>query len=102
MADGELWVDDDEQEVELARLIVAPAHRGQGVGRRIVTGLVEHAHRIHPTAFLRVRPENEAARRCYAAAGFARRCHRGGCVERGPAGRLRMDGPGPSRDGGLM
>jgi ribosomal protein S18 acetylase RimI-like enzyme len=55
VAYGELWVDDEEGEVELARLIVDPAERGRGVGRRV---------------FLRVHPANVAALRCYAAAGF--------------------------------
>ena len=35
VAYGELWVDDEEGEVELARLIVDPAERGRGVGRRL-------------------------------------------------------------------
>jgi alkylation response protein AidB-like acyl-CoA dehydrogenase len=33
---GELWVDDAEAEVELARLIVDPRERGQGLGRYLV------------------------------------------------------------------
>ena len=36
---GELWVDDDEAEVELARIIVDPAERGHGLGRHLVTSL---------------------------------------------------------------
>jgi ribosomal-protein-alanine N-acetyltransferase len=72
VAYGELWIDDDEHEVELARLIVAPALRGRGVGRRLVAMLTELALRRHPFVALRVHPGNEAARRCYAAAGFER------------------------------
>jgi len=67
---GEVWVDDDEQEVELARLIVDPAERGHGIGRRLVTELVVPARAAYPRMFLRVHPDNVAARRCYAAAGF--------------------------------
>lgn len=67
---GELWLDDDEAEVELARLIVAPAHRGRGAGRRMVTLLVERARDHHPAVFLRVRPDNAPALRCYTGAGF--------------------------------
>jgi ribosomal protein S18 acetylase RimI-like enzyme len=67
---GELWVDDDEAEVELARLIVDPGERGQGLGRCLVTGLADLARSRYPRVFLRVHPDNIAALRCYAAAGF--------------------------------
>ena len=36
VAYGELWLDDEEGEVELARLLVAPERRGQGIGRALV------------------------------------------------------------------
>jgi GNAT superfamily N-acetyltransferase len=38
VAYGELWVDDDEAETELARLIVDPSERGQGLGRHLARG----------------------------------------------------------------
>jgi ribosomal protein S18 acetylase RimI-like enzyme len=68
---GELWVDAAEQEVELARLVVAPEHRGQGVGVALVRLLLEEARRTdYPRAFLRVFPDNHAAISCYLRAGF--------------------------------
>jgi len=70
VAYGELWVDDREAEVELARLIVDPGERGQGLGRCLVTGLADLARSRYPRVFLRVHPDNIAAQRCYAAAGF--------------------------------
>jgi GNAT superfamily N-acetyltransferase len=70
VAYGELWIDDDEAGVELARLIVDPAERGRGLGRRLVTGLADLARSTYPLVFLRVVPANIAAQRCYAAAGF--------------------------------
>jgi ribosomal protein S18 acetylase RimI-like enzyme len=69
---GELWVDDDEAEVELARLIIEPGHRGRGYGRRLVRELVALARRQHQTVVVRVHPDNVVAQRSYAAAGFAR------------------------------
>lgn len=73
VAYGELWLDDEEGEVELARLLVAPERRGQGVGRTLTRALTERARRTHPElpeVFLRVRPENRQAIRAYAAAGY--------------------------------
>jgi ribosomal protein S18 acetylase RimI-like enzyme len=70
VAYGELWVDDAEAEVELARLIVDPGERGQGLGRRLVAGLADLARSRYPRVFLRVHPDNIAAQRCYARAGF--------------------------------
>jgi GNAT superfamily N-acetyltransferase len=74
VAYGELWLDDEEGEVELARLLVAPERRGQGLGRALVKALVEQARRTHPelpVVLLRVRPESAQAIRAYVAAGFA-------------------------------
>jgi ribosomal protein S18 acetylase RimI-like enzyme len=70
MAYGELWVDDDEAEVELARLIVDPGERGQGLGQHLAAELARMARTRHPRVLLRVHPGNIAALRCYAAAGF--------------------------------
>ncbi len=70
VAYGELWVDDDEAEVELARLIVDPGERGQGLGRHLVTALAALARSRYPQVFLRVHPDNVIARRCYAGTGF--------------------------------
>jgi ribosomal protein S18 acetylase RimI-like enzyme len=68
---GELWLDDDEDEVELARLIVAPARRGRGAGRYLVEALTDLARQRKPGLIaLRVHPDNDRAARVYLAAGF--------------------------------
>jgi ribosomal protein S18 acetylase RimI-like enzyme len=69
---GEVWVDSEEEEVELARLLVKPARRGQGVGQRLVNLLMEQAVLSgYPMAFMRVFPDNHAALACYHRAGFS-------------------------------
>lgn len=68
VAYGEVWSDDEEDEAELARLIVDPDRRGKGIGRALVTELVVAAG--FEDIFMRVVPHNEAALACYRAAGF--------------------------------
>jgi len=70
VAYGELWVDDQEAEVELARLIVDPGERRHGLGQYLAAELARLARLRYPRVFLRVHPRNIAALRCYAAAGF--------------------------------
>jgi ribosomal protein S18 acetylase RimI-like enzyme len=72
VAYGEIWLDDDEGEVELARLIVDSRRRGNGIGRILVTELVARALTNYPEIFMRVHPDNAVALRCYAAAKFVR------------------------------
>lgn len=68
---GEVWEDDEENEAEIARLIVDPAVRGRGIGRALVSELLAAARgRGWDDVWLRVVPENEPALRAYAAAGF--------------------------------
>lgn len=69
---GEIWIDDDLAEVELGHLILDPAHRNQGLGPVLTRELVRAARAHHDQVFLRVVPENRAARRCYESAGLAR------------------------------
>ncbi|MEV8318579.1 GNAT family N-acetyltransferase [Streptomyces sp. NPDC059900] len=68
---GEVWCDEEEDEAELARIIVPPGARGRGIGRRLVRDLAGLALRVGYTEiFMRVHPRNAAALRCYRAAGF--------------------------------
>lgn len=72
VAYGEVWVDADEQEVELAHLIVDPSRRRSGFGTQLVVDLVEQARRHYPMVALRVHSRNDVAIRCYHTAGFVR------------------------------
>jgi ribosomal protein S18 acetylase RimI-like enzyme len=70
---GELWEDRELDEAELARLVVDPVQRGRGHGRALTRALaVEARRRGFEEVWLRVVPENAAAIRAYAAAGFVR------------------------------
>jgi len=72
VAYGEVWIDEPEQEVELARIIVSQGYRGRGVGRRLARQLLEQATLSGlPEAFVRVVPENGTALACYRGAGFS-------------------------------
>ena len=68
---GEIWVDDEERDIEFAHLVISPTHRLQGFGRKLVTLLEGEAQRIHyPWIYIRVTPENEIAQNSYRNAGF--------------------------------
>lgn len=68
---AELWLDDEEDEVELTRIIVAPELRGKGIGTEFVRALLVPARAAGLAGiFLRVRPDNEPAIRTYLRAGF--------------------------------
>jgi ribosomal protein S18 acetylase RimI-like enzyme len=68
---GEVWLDDEEDEAELARIIVDPAVRGKGIGLELVRALLGPALAAgYSDVFLRVRPENTVAIRTYQRVGF--------------------------------
>lgn len=71
VAYGEIWVDAEEDETELARLIVDPARRRVGIGRRLVDELLAIATSSGRSAcIIRVAPGNDGALALYRAAGF--------------------------------
>jgi ribosomal protein S18 acetylase RimI-like enzyme len=66
---GELWVED--KEVELARLLVKPNHRSQGLGKALLLQLLEKALPLKRKIWLRVHPNNRHARDIYIRNGFS-------------------------------
>jgi ribosomal protein S18 acetylase RimI-like enzyme len=58
--------------INLARLVVAPEHRGQGLGKQLVALLMDKGCETFPlTEFsLYVYKHNHAAKACYASMGF--------------------------------
>jgi [ribosomal protein S18]-alanine N-acetyltransferase len=70
---GEVWEDRQANEAELARILVDPALRGRGIGRRLTVLLGERARAAgFEEVWLRVVPDNEQALAAYRAAGFER------------------------------
>jgi ribosomal protein S18 acetylase RimI-like enzyme len=73
VAYGELWIEREDDEGELAHLVVDPMLRRQGLGRDLALGLVATARDEGlATVFLRVRPDNGVGIACYTSVGFAR------------------------------
>lgn len=73
VAYGELWLDAEEDEVELARLIVPTARRGRGYGGLLTEALTAEAATTGlATTMLRTTEDNTVAIACYAARGFVR------------------------------
>ena len=71
MASGVHYVHPDKApELWINEVAVAPTHHGQGIGRRLVTTLVQHGATLGcGEAWVLTGPDNEAARRMYVAAG---------------------------------
>ena len=70
---GEVWEDVEEDEAEIARVIVEPRSRGRGLGKELVTLLAQQARDLgYDDIWVRVLPTNGAAIACYGSAGFVR------------------------------
>ena len=84
IAYGELWISSEEDEVEFGRLLVAPQHRGRGVGRALVRALLQEAR----SPRRRNRVGTDRAREQSGAGLLSRRRVRAGCArDRGPVQR---------------
>jgi ribosomal protein S18 acetylase RimI-like enzyme len=61
---------DKPPELWMNEVGVAPTHQGRGIGRQVLTALLEHAKKLGcREAWLLTSADNSAARRMYAAAG---------------------------------
>ena len=71
MASGVHYVHPDKApDLWINEVGVAPTHHGQGIGRRLVTTLVEHGRSLGCNeAWVLTSPTNEPAKRMYRAAG---------------------------------
>lgn len=68
---GEIWDDEEEDETELARVIVDPDRRRAGLGRRLIEQLVAQARSHGRSAcFIRVHPDNDGALALYRSIEF--------------------------------
>ncbi|MET7563664.1 GNAT family N-acetyltransferase [Streptomyces sp. NPDC005479] len=61
--------------IELRRIVVAPAHRGTGLGRVLLQAVLRRAYEHHcaQTVWLDVKRHNHRARSLYEASGFVER-----------------------------
>jgi len=70
---GELWVEEEEHSVELARLLIGPQDRRKGYGSILVERLCEKGADLGLNQVcLRVVPTNQPAIGCYEKCGFSR------------------------------
>ena len=65
---GSRLIGDPGAEAEIHTIGVDPAYQGQGIGRRMLAELLEHA--ADGAVFLEVRTDNEAAIKLYESVGF--------------------------------
>ncbi|KGP71242.1 GNAT family N-acetyltransferase [Pontibacillus yanchengensis] len=71
LAYGEIWIDEEEQDLELAHLIVHPSQRDKGVGKELIGLLLEECrHSPYEWVYVRIEPDNSRAIQCYTGAGF--------------------------------
>lgn len=70
---GEIWVDSEARDLELAHLMVSPKHRNRGWGRLLTQLLFDKGRQYgFPSVFMRTYPENASALKCYVSVGFTR------------------------------
>ncbi|PIQ23153.1 hypothetical protein COW36_19375 [bacterium (Candidatus Blackallbacteria) CG17_big_fil_post_rev_8_21_14_2_50_48_46] len=74
---AEWMLNPDLGELEIMRLIVAPEHRGKGVGKAFLQSLLKQVSELEASfpyraAYARIFPQNDAAQRCFSGAGFDR------------------------------
>jgi ribosomal protein S18 acetylase RimI-like enzyme len=67
---GVIWVSRDRSEIRLADLSLLPAHRGKGLGTRLVRQLIDESERTGKPVRLMVWKMNEQALRLYRQLGF--------------------------------
>jgi GNAT superfamily N-acetyltransferase len=61
----------DDERCEMKRLFVRPAHHGGGIGRRLVTAILDEARSIgYRTMVLDTLPQMGVAQRIYESLGF--------------------------------
>jgi ribosomal protein S18 acetylase RimI-like enzyme len=73
LAYGEIWSESAPDEIELARIIVAPHARRRGLASALLRGLIAIARKTFDAPiWVRVMPDNDAAIACYARLGFVR------------------------------
>ena len=66
---GRLYVDRADDEIRIIDIALLPEYRGRGIGRGLITLLIEEAEKANKPVRLRVEPDNPALR-LYEQLGF--------------------------------
>lgn len=76
VAYGEIWIDQEEEDLELAHLIVDPEQRNKGVGKQLIKLLLNECKDYpYEWIYMRIVPENIRAITCYERIGFTEDPH---------------------------
>ncbi|MGM0834696.1 MAG: GNAT family N-acetyltransferase [Bacillota bacterium] len=71
VAYGEIWVDEEEEDIELAHIIVDTSFRNKGIGKRFIQELLEKCKAYpYDWVYMRIEPRNAQAIKCYKGVGF--------------------------------
>ncbi|MCA1060326.1 GNAT family N-acetyltransferase [Rossellomorea aquimaris] len=71
VAYGEIWVDEEEEDLELAHLVVEPSLRNKGLGKQLIKALLEKCKDYpYEWVYMRIEPLNKQAIQCYKGVGF--------------------------------
>jgi ribosomal protein S18 acetylase RimI-like enzyme len=74
---GRIALAEDDHEMRILDLTLLPAHRGQGIGSRLLAALLDQARRSHRTVRMHVERSNRALELCRRM-GFLHAATRGG------------------------
>jgi GNAT superfamily N-acetyltransferase len=71
VAYGEIWIDEEEKDIELAHIVVHPSLRNKGLGKSFIKELLAECKNYpYEWVYMRIEPGNVQAIQCYKGVGF--------------------------------